>query len=83
MTGFALRNLGVLAYTNGFTHWHYKADGLRTDEVTAQGFFGPATDMVAEGDIVFITGRNPDGTAWAIQRVVTSATSGVRLGVLL
>jgi hypothetical protein len=32
---FALRNLGVLAYANGFTLWHYKVAPDPPDPVAA------------------------------------------------
>jgi hypothetical protein len=49
---FAIRNLSVLAYANGFTLWHYKAgkDSLAT--VATTDFFGNAADMLTVGDIV-------------------------------
>jgi len=52
---FAIRNLSVLAYANGFTLWHYKAgrDGL--ERVEARDFFADAADMLAEGDMVMIS----------------------------
>ena len=36
---FAIRNLSVLAYANGFTLWHYKAGGDRLSHVEALDFF--------------------------------------------
>jgi hypothetical protein len=30
---FAIRNLSVLAYANGFTLWHYKAGKVRLHQV--------------------------------------------------
>jgi hypothetical protein len=52
---FAIRNLSVLAYANGFTLWHYKAgrDGL--ERVETRGFFSDAADMLAEGDMMMIS----------------------------
>lgn len=43
------RNLSVLAYANGFTHWHYRT----TDDfaaVTESGYFTAAADMLRRGD---------------------------------
>jgi len=53
---FAVRNLSVLAYANGFTLWHYKAgqDGLAW--VERPGFFGGAADMLTGGDILMVSG---------------------------
>lgn len=52
---FAIRNLSVLAYANGFTLWHYKAgrDGL--EQVEALDFFADAADMLAEGDMMMVS----------------------------
>ena len=63
---FAIRNLSVLAYANGFTLWHYKAGRSRLDEVGADGFFEDAADMLADGDMMMISA--PDGG-----RIVTVA----------
>jgi hypothetical protein len=56
---FAIRNLSVLAYANGFTLWHYKTgrDGL--EKVEARDFFADAADMLALGDMMMISA--PDG----------------------
>ena len=50
-----VRNLSVLAYAQGFTLWHYRAPGRRTDEVCAEGYFADAGDLMAEGDIVMVS----------------------------
>ena len=52
---FAVRNLSVLAYANGFTLWHYKsgADSLR--EVSPPGYFDDAVDMLASGDMMMVS----------------------------
>ena len=52
---FAIRNLSVLAYANGFTLWHYKAGPARLGQVGAPGFFADAADMLAAGDMVMIS----------------------------
>jgi len=54
-TSFAVRNLNVAAYTNGFTLWHYKIDA-RHDTI-APGFFDPAADMVSVGDLIVVSGN--------------------------
>ena len=46
---FAIRNLSVLAYANGFTLWHYKAGGDPLEHVVTRDFFADAADMLAEG----------------------------------
>lgn len=62
---FAIRNLSVLAYAQGFTLWHYRANvptlgaslvqPVSLDEVRAPGFFDPAGDMLAPGDMVMVS----------------------------
>ena len=51
---FTLRNLSVLAYANGFTLWHYKAETLA--RARQAGFFADAADLIAAGDMVMLTG---------------------------
>lgn len=63
---FAIRNLSVLAYANGFTLWHYKAGTDRLASVAARDFFADAADMLTPGDLLMISA--PDGA-----RVVTVA----------
>jgi len=55
---FAVRNLSVLAYANGFTLWHYKAgqDGLA--RVEQPGFFGGAADLLTGGDMLMVSGAD-------------------------
>lgn len=53
---FILRNLSVLAYANGFTLWHYRAGDGALDVLGDVGFFGPAADLIAPGDIVMASG---------------------------
>lgn len=56
---FAIRNLSVLAYANGFTLWHYKAaaDGLLG--VKEPGYFADAADLLSGGDMILVSA--PDG----------------------
>jgi hypothetical protein len=54
---FALRNLSVLAYANGFTLWHYKADPADQPGADAPAFFAEAGDMLAGGDMMMVTSR--------------------------
>ncbi len=60
---FSIRNLSVLAYAQGFTLWHYRAPGLPLHRLRSRGFFDPATDMLATGDMVMMSAR--DGGAMA------------------
>jgi hypothetical protein len=52
---FAIRNLSVLAYANGFTLWHYKAGKDRQDAVAEANFFADAADMLTAGDMVMVS----------------------------
>jgi hypothetical protein len=74
---FAIRNLSVLAYAQGFTLWHYKgAPGTLTD-ATTPGFFAGACDMLAAGDMVMISARDGGRVVF-----VTDARNGVSLAAL-
>ena len=53
---FAIQNLSVLAYANGFTLWHYKAARDEDALVGSPGFFCDAGDMLNAGDMVMVSG---------------------------
>lgn len=55
---FALRNLCVLAYANGFTLWHYRAGSDPLDDIGDDDYFADAADMLAPGDLIMITARD-------------------------
>lgn len=52
---FAVRNLSVLAYANGFTLWHYKSGKDRLDSVSASNYLAAASDMLTAGDLIMVT----------------------------
>jgi len=52
---FALRNLSVLAYANGFTLLHDKATTDKLTQTTKTGYFADAADLLAEGDMVMLS----------------------------
>jgi hypothetical protein len=52
---FAIRDLSVLAYANGFTLWHYRAVGDQLAQVQVPDFFADAADMLAHGDMMMVT----------------------------
>lgn len=52
---FAIRNLSVLAYANGFTLWHYKAGSDPLALVGAPDFFANADDLLGAGDILLLS----------------------------
>ena len=84
---FAVRNLSVLAYAQGFTLWHYRANvptlgaslvqPVDLDEVRAPGFFDPAADMLAAGDMVLVSSP---GTGAAL--FITAVAGGVQTAPL-
>ena len=57
MTNFAIRNLSVLSYSQGFTSWHYRVHGPLADALV-EGFFNPAADMMTQGDMVIVSGTD-------------------------
>ena len=52
---FALRNLSVLAYANGFTLWHYRAEQDGLAAVSAPGFLDQAGDVLTAGDLLMVS----------------------------
>jgi len=55
---FALRNLSVLAYANGFTLWHYKAGQDDQAAMNAPSYFTEAGDMLNAGDMMMVSGAH-------------------------
>jgi hypothetical protein len=76
---FALRNLCVLAYANGFTLWHYKAGTDPLNDVSGQGFFADAADMLAAGDMIMISAQDGGRLAAVAVAQGTPALTDVRL----
>ena len=56
---FAINDLSVLAYANGFTLWHYKTETDKLPSVQKPGYFDDAVDMLASGDMLLVSA--PDG----------------------
>jgi hypothetical protein len=52
---FAIRNLSVLGYAQGFTLWHYKAGAATLGQAAEYGFFDNAADMLAPGDMIMVS----------------------------
>jgi hypothetical protein len=52
---FALRNLSVLAYANGFTLWHYKSGADPLTAASETGYFADAADLLAPGDMLMLS----------------------------
>ena len=74
MSDFAVRNLSVLSYAQGFTSWHYRARGVDLATAAAPGFFDPVADMLSEGDTVIVSARD-GGALLFIQSVDKSAST--------
>lgn len=72
--GFAIRDLSVLAYANGFTLWHYRTGEQRPE--TPADFFDDAADMMAVGDLIMITGL----PGASIVAVLTASQGSVTVG---
>jgi hypothetical protein len=76
---FAIRNLSVLAYANGFTLWHYKSGKDKLDAVSSGNYLSDASDMLTAGDLIMTTAA--DGarilcvTTADIQTVITAPLS--------
>jgi hypothetical protein len=67
---FALRNLCVLAYANGFTLWHYKAGPDPLDDVAGQ---------LATGDMIMISAQDGGRLAGVAVAQGTPALTDVHL----
>ena len=52
---FAIRNLSVLAYANGFTLWHYKSGKDKLDAISSGNYLADASDMLTVGDLLMIS----------------------------
>ena len=67
---FRAQDLSVLAYTNGFTLWHYRTNDGIDDIFKFDGnYFGPANEMLREGDqimanLVDVRARVTCSTLW-------------------
>lgn len=61
---FAIRNLAVLSYAQGFTSWHYRHRGLLSD--VQPGFFDAAGDMMRPGDTIMVSAAD-GGELWFVQ----------------
>jgi hypothetical protein len=76
---FAIRNLSVLAYANGFTLWHYKAGRDRLNQVEKLNFFADAADMLAEGDLMMVSAAD-GGRILAVAAGVAGEVATAPLG---
>ena len=74
---FAIRNLSVLAYAQGFTLWHYRAGLAQLDQVAERGFFDDAADMFATGDMLLVSAAEGGRVLF-----VTATESGIATAVM-
>jgi hypothetical protein len=73
---FQFPNLSVLAYANGFTHWHYQSATDTLGQIMGPNYFGSAGDMLARNDLLVLVGT--DGLRLA--RIVGATPGSVTLG---
>ena len=55
---FAVRDLSVLAYARGFTHWLYRVDripDLAVYDWNESNYFSAAADMFSIGDVITVS----------------------------
>jgi hypothetical protein len=57
-----IRNLSVLAYTQGFTLWHYHDREAPLGALLAPGYFDDARDMLAPYDVLHVTTTDASAT---------------------
>lgn len=55
---FAIRNLSILAYANGFSLWHYKSARGNLADISAAHYFDDAADMLSLGDMIMVCGAD-------------------------
>lgn len=68
---FKQRHLSVLSYANGFTHWHYRADGETLDDTQRPGYFFAVKGEVLPGDLITISARDGVGQYGALGGSIT------------
>jgi hypothetical protein len=68
---FALKDLSVLAYANGFTLWHYRTADADTD-VDDADYFLEAIDMLRPGDMILANTGEGTAPKGGIFRVATN-----------
>ena len=69
------KNLSVLAYSNGFTLWHYKTEDVKT-VVSASGYFNDVANIFNVGDMI-VASMDMNGTLTTSLFVVSSVDAGV------
>lgn len=88
--GFSADDLSVLAYANGFTHWHYRtgdrlaellrdADGAAGGNGADGGYFAGARELLRAGDQLTVNLRRQDGSVQLAQLVVSAISPDGRV----
>lgn len=76
---FDSKDLSVLAYSNGFTLWHYRCRGIFAD-AEAAGFFDGAANIFNPGDLLF-TSADSGGGARSTSIYCVASVDGGRIGI--
>lgn len=71
---FQSRNLSVLAYANGFTHWHFITEDS-ADAILDSGYFNDGADMLRVGDLLEVNAKR-DGRADFLSIHVSEVANG-------
>lgn len=72
------KNLSVLAYSNGFTLWHYASTDTAATLDTA-GYFNEAGDMLRTGDMIMANVETATAPKAGIFLVASSQANAVDL----
>lgn len=79
---FCAADLSVLAYANGFTHWHYRSPDRLAVILADDRYFAPAATMLRPGDQ--ITLNLIGGTGIGLAHLgVTAIAAPDRVGLAL
>ena len=80
---FAMKNLSVLAYANGFTLWHYRTADPAADLLPAaagEGYFAAANELLRPGDQI-IANLPQDGRPVIVNLMVTAVDAAGTVAV--
>ncbi|WP_445679220.1 hypothetical protein [Radicibacter daui] len=73
---FRQQDMGVLAYSNGFTLWHYRSDDTAAT-VAAAGYFNAAAASLRAGDMVLASTAQSSSPAAKLIGIVSVASGAV------
>ena len=65
------KNLSAIAYSNGFTLWHYRTPDSAID-IDSIGYFNPAAAMLRPGDFIFVNAAQGTAPTHGVVVVVTN-----------